>query len=435
MANSPNVSIRSNSVPPGGTTTLTPSPPTQTSPELAALIDELTPTITKFRQNSSPQNVNLDDTVLGIGAEQSIRIASVGLGVFCVSHHSLSITLDNTSTSSQSVSLSPHFPYNNLANTSIAINVGSKTYSASGAAGLFAAARTRRTALKNVSNGLDAALVNVTFGSNLTPTGASSMTLSGYSSVSVAASSSGTITADFVTLEKLAYSLDTLIGALPLQNNSVFATLTRRSASSILGTDVSTPLYVSGGVPSTLSATATMTTKTEYDYWSVTSDPTLYAPMVTNSYQLLEQEGLSTQSTGNHAIAFPIPQNELLIAIHMIAKNGTAGAQSYLPKSAVNELSISYNGGKITPVTEYQVRQRAKQFLVYGYDVQDLPGYRMWDGDDTSDSINNTDSAGWIDAYTAASPYFYGDVVSGTSLPINYSITRESIGQGQVQVL
>lgn len=430
-----NVSIRSNSVPPGGTTAINATPPTQTSPELQALIDELTPVVTKFRQNSSPQNTQLNQSTVNVGGQDIIRISSVGIGTMTYRHHHLVINLKNNATTAQTVNLSPTFPYDYISSTEIGINVGSKTYSASGPAGLYVIGRVHRGSLRAVNNGLDPAICTVSFGSNLTPTASSSFTLSGYDSVSVAASSSGTITADFITVEKMVYTLDSMIGGLPLQNNSVFATLTTTGVSTLIGSDVTTPLFVTGGPPSTLTGTGVDTIDSEYDYWGVPSDPALFAAMVTNSYQVLEQKGGSTNSTGQGAITYDIPQNELLIALHLTAIQGASGSKTFLTPAQIQQIKVQYNGGKVVPVEEYYFRQRAKQYLAYGYDAQQLPGYRMWDGDDTSDQINNTDSAGWLDAYTAASPQFVADLASSVTTPVNYSITRESIGQGQVQVI
>lgn len=429
--------IRSNSVQPGGNTQLQPTPPTEVTPEIAALLDELTPAVTKFRQASSMQNVNLDTVTMAAGADASIRIASVGIGVYTVTEYTGTFSLVNTAAAAQVLDISPLFPWNVITNTSVGINVGTVTYSADGPAGLMVAARARRTVLRESPNayGLASAMVRVTAGANVTLTYGTSFSLSGVASLSVAATSTGVLTVTWYSLEKLAYSLDSMIGGLPLQNNSVYATLTRRTAPSLLGTDVNSPFYVTGGVPATITATVSLQIKTEYWYWGVPSDPALYAAMVTNSYQVLQQTGLSTSSTGPGAITYNLPQNELLIATHLFMNQGAQGAQSVVGLGQYEQIIVQYNGGKVVPIAENQGRQRFRQYLVYGDDRQQVAGYAMWDGDDTSDEITDTDSSGWVDTYTAASPQLLLTLAGSVTTPVTYSVTRESIGQAQVAVV
>jgi hypothetical protein len=59
----------------------------------------------------------------------------------------------------------------------------------------------------------------------------------------------------------------------------------------------------------------------------------------------------------------------------------------------------------------------------------------MWDGEATSEHPINGDQAGWIDTYAAATPQWLGDIGATIATPITFSVCRESIVAGAVQVI
>ena len=429
-------SIRSNSMPTGGATATQPVSPTLTPADIQALLAAMTPAIEQFRQASSPLSVALNQQQLTNGQEDSIRISSVGLGYRTISEHNVTIPLDNTATTAQVIDISPYFPYNLLANTSVQINGGATSYSVDGQNGLFVALRGKRGAFLPSSTGvsLSPALCRVTFGTGITPTASSGFSLSGYSSISVAATTSTSITLTFYTFEKLAMSRNTLLGALPLQNNQVYATLSRRIVANVVGTSALSPLYVSGGVPSTLTYSAMDTINTTYKFWSVPSNPALYTDMITNSYQVLQQPKNPVNSNGVGALVYNIPQNQYLTALHLLVNDSTGAYPE--PDTLFTKYTLQYNGGAIIPTLEYGQRHRAESYLDYGADVGgSLPGYFLWDGNNTTDDVNTSDEAGWMDAYSAASPQVVADIATNFSTPGNFSVTREAIVAGSVQTI
>ncbi|MGH7877512.1 MAG: hypothetical protein ACRENM_07560, partial [Candidatus Dormibacteraceae bacterium] len=226
-------SIQSNPIPQGGVAAMQPIAPNQVPASIAVLVQQLMPQIAAFRAASSPLSVPLETMqIAGLGQEADIRLKSVGLGYRVRSYHTVVINIANTNAAAQTVTLSPHFPYNLITNTAIQINGGETTYSASGRAGLMAFARTRPGFFQPQPGaaGLNASWCNMTLsaGGTFTAAAASAYSFSGQASISVGATTNTNLTINFVTFEKLAHGRDTMIGALPLQNNQTFATLTMR---------------------------------------------------------------------------------------------------------------------------------------------------------------------------------------------------------------
>ena len=436
-------SVRTNSVPTGGATAQQPVPPSNAPSDLEALKAALKPAIESFRQMSSPMTVVLPTTTLGQNtSDGGVRIASVGLGYRTITEWTGAITLSNTAAGAQTVNFSPYFPYNLIGNTSITINGGATVYSASGPAGLMVAARNRNNGLElyntysNLGPKLSEALCRVTVtgaGVTTTATTAGTASLSGIASISIPATTGvATVTVTFYTFEKLAFDRQSLIGVLPLQNNSTFA-LKVHSTSPWTGTNGTFPFFVAGAFPGTTTVAGNLTETTEYDFWSIPSDPNLYADLVGNSYQVQQQLNQTISATGPTALQYNVPQNQFLIAAHIIASDGNG---AFLPFTALENRKLIYNAGSIIPVLQRAGLTRSSQYMDYGDDrAAFIPGYFLWDGENTTEDLCNTDQAGWIDAYLAAQPQIVTDVATGTVTPVNYSVTRESLVMGAVQVV
>lgn len=424
MPNNALTAVRSNSMPVAGPTAQQPVPPTLLPADLQALIESMTPTITKFRQASSPNEIALNQQTLSMGQSDSVPITSVGLGYRLVTEHTTTITLDNTASSAQTYQVSDKFPYNLIDNTTVDINGGAKTYSASGVGGLLVAVRGRRGALNPSGTALNAALVGITL-TNVTSTASTGFTLSGYASFNVAATTTGTIVVKWIEFQKLAFSRDTLIGALPLQNKQTECSITRTMKGSLTGTNNLSPIYVAGGFPSTTTVTVSDVVQTTYKFWSVPTDPALYQDMVMNSYQILEQPKNVVNNTGSEALVYNIPNNAYLTALHMLISD-TNGNYVSTP-TGIPKYSLTYSGSVLTPARSYGNRRRAEEWLDYGSDLGSVSGYLLWDGSNTTDDLNTSDEAGWLNTYTAASPQLIADVADTLATPLNFSVTREQI--------
>ncbi len=433
-------SIRSNSQPAGGPTATTGTPPTLTPADIAALVQQLKPTIEAFRDASTPQSIQLPATALGLGVGAPTRIASVGLGYLAVTTHTVVIAVNFSAAGS--VQVDPWFPFSAISNIACNINGGTTVFSTDGPGSLLSYARNRRgmfTPYYGVSSAgsLPPSLCSVTVaGAGITTTAATAYSASGIKTITAAAAGTATITAVFTSFAKLAYSRDSLLGALPLQNNSVFATLTHQPVGVLLsaaGNPKAAPLYTA------VAATAALTSwnaQTEYDFWAVPSDPALYADMVSNSYQVLQQPGVTAAATGLLAWSYPLPQNQFAVATHLVGFDGNGNYLVNSPAaSALSRLVLNYNGGGVTPVSMQRAQTLAKQYADYGSDLSTIPGYYLWDGDATAESLTDTDSAGWLNAYSAASPQLQGDVAAATATPISVNVTREIVIAGAVQTV
>ncbi|HXJ28220.1 MAG TPA: hypothetical protein VNH17_21060 [Streptosporangiaceae bacterium] len=436
--------LQSNAQPVAGTTATQPVPPALTPADIDALVQQMAPAVEKFRDQSSPLKVALDAQTLNLGDSKSIRIASVGLGVRIITHHSCVISLINAATAAQVVNFSDVFPFNLLRQTLVQINGGATVYAADGL-GTFAVMTRNKPgtwdtyqAPSGFGPGLSRALVKITNGANSTITNRGNQgNMSGLASTSIAGSSTGVVTVDFWTVEKLCLDRQSLLGMLPLQNNSTYATLTRQLVNSAVGAgpnNHAVPMFTAGAVPGTLTHTVVDTVTSTYDFWSVPGDPGLYQEMVQNSYQVQQQQSLAVAVTGPAALTYNIPQNQFMVAAHIWAFDSQG---NLLPADSggISLLQLLYNAGSVRPVQHFADRERAAQFLDYSDDRQFVGGYRFWDGEDTTEMIQSADQAGWIDTYLAATPQLVGDIAAGLNVPLSLSITRESVVAGAVQVV
>ncbi len=428
---------------PGATMVATqPVPPPITPADIEALVEQLTPAVAKFREQSSPLKVALDQQSLNLGDSKGIRIASVGLGIRVITHWSVVYNFVNAATAAQVINVGNVWPYSHLRQTLIQINGGAQVYAADGLATFAVMGRNKPgTWQYNTGSGfglaLSKALVKVTVGANVTPTNTTIPTFSGIASISVAGSSTGVLTVDFWTIEKLCLDRQSLLGMLPLQNNSTFALLTRQTVNNAIGPGPNNhafPFFTAGAVPGTLTHTAVATVTSTYDFWSVPTDQGLYQEMVQNSYQVQQQQSIGVAVTGPAALIYNVPQNQFMIAAHIWGFD-TQG--NLLPQDVggINLLRLVYNAQSIQPVSHFADRERAAQFLDYDDDRQFVGGYRFWDGEDTTEMVQSADQAGWIDTYAAATPQLIGDIAAGLLTPLTFSITRESVVAGAVQVV
>jgi len=437
------LSLQSNPQPDAGMVATQPVPPPITPADIEALVEQLTPPVAKFREQSSPLKVALDQQSLNLGDSKGIRIASVGLGVRVITHWSIVYNFINALAGAQVINVSNVWPYNHLKQTLIQINGGAQVYAADGLATLAVMTRNKPGTWEPTTGGgfglaLQKALVKVTVGANVTPTNSSGAgNFSGITSISIAASVTGVLTVDFWTVEKLALDRQSLLGMLPLQNNSTFALLTRQVVNNAIGAGPNNhafPFFTAGAVPGTLTHTAVATVTSTYDFWSVPSDQGLYQEMVQNSYQVQQQQSIAVAVTGPAALIYNIPQNQFMVAAHLWGFD-TQGNLVPADVGGLNLLRLVYNAQSIQPVSHFADRERAAQFMDYGDDRQFVGGYRFWDGEDTTELVQVADQAGWIDTYAAATPQLIGDVAAGLLTPLTYSITRESVVAGAVQVV
>lgn len=438
--------VRSNAQPAGGTTSRQPVEPSFAPADIEALVNELTPVAERFRAESSPLSAPLDNGATvngGAGGTLQTRIVSVGLGHRVISEHKVVISLNNTSAGAQVVNFSNFFPFNLLQNTQVQINGGATVYSASGLGALWTMSRNKRGIFDLTNQGgfgfaLSPALVRVTIAGAAPTNAGAAGNFSGLASISIAATTTATVTVTFYTIEKFALDRESLLGALPLQNNSTFANMTRQINGTIVGAGPNNhkaPMFTAGAVPGTLLSSLTWTVNSTYEYMSVPADEGLYRAMVQNSYQIQEQTNLTVNATGAGSLVWDIPQNQYLVAAHATLFD-SQGNLLPVGSGGLSVLRLEYNAGAVIPVQKFADRDRAAQYMDYGDDRTWQGGYRFWDGEDTTEHIARADQMGWVDTYAAATPQLVADVAATiANLPISYNVCRESVVAGSVQVV
>ncbi len=439
------VSVQGNSQPTGGFTTPQPVQPNASPTTLDELLANLTPAIQKFRSASSPLSVALDAVTIQnaagsaanfAGAEPAIRVPNVGLGYRIVREHNLTITLDNTAATPATINFGARFPYDLISKSSLDINGGGTPFSASGWGAMLALGRQRPGFWKSSGDnppGMSRAFVRMSAANGtLNANAYGQWSASGYQSVTIAATTTCTLTLTFYTIEKLAKDRTGLIGALPLQNNSTYATLTTKIIGAMTGTNATFPLWVAATFPATVTVgVPTYTINGRYRFWSVPSNQTLFAEMVSNSYQIQEATNVQIAGNGNDGFKYDLPQNCYFGAAHMQFVDGNG---AFVAFGDVSPIKVEYNAGSVIPVNEPQGTQRAEQYADYDGDLANLPGYQLWDGDNTSESLLDTDDTGWINTYAVAKPQLVGDVANVVT-PALATVTREVLVVGSVVVV
>lgn len=443
--------IQSNAQPMGGVTAMQPVPPAgeMTPSDIATLVEQLTPAATRFRKQSTLMKVKLETkNYTQQGDDQIARFANVGLGYLVISHHHLVITLKNAGTAAEIVKFSPWFPYTLLNSSQIAINGGAATYSCNALGGILVAARVKQGMLwLNTRAGrgeaIDPALVLMSADSNGTFTSVAAGTfpaqLCGATQLSIAGSSSSVLTVDFVTFEKVVADFDSGIGALPLQNNSTYATLERILQSAFVTTSTTDQRFsfYNAGADVTVTAVSGFS-EALYEFASVPPDQTLYNDMVVNSYQVQQQRSVAAGGTGVQAWVYNVPQNLFLVAAHTVFRDGNNQSIDARPVTAnFPNYQLVYNGNSIQPVLQTPWPQGGLDFLNYkdSRSCGEVGGYLKWDGEDTSNSPTSTDEMNWIDTYNAATPQITSDLATTLTTTVTADVTREAIVSGSVQVV
>lgn len=438
--------VQSNAIPAGGTAAQQPVPAPGVDPTVQATTMELSmPALMAFRQQSTPLEVPLDTQSIALpvqGNQLTSRITNVGLGYAIITKHTMTWFVSNSSGGgAQTFTIGKTFPWSCIGNTQVQINGGAVVYSVSGYGGLLVAGRNRRgffgqSNLLGTQAGVNTTMVQLTFGAGLTPTAGA--TMSGVASVSVALSTvNALLTAVWYTYEKLAFTRDGLLGALPLQNNSTFATVQRTLGVIAAGASNPTSNVLPFGATGANVTIVPQTYKYDqtYRFWSVPSNPALYAPMVQNSYQVLEQAANIANATGSFAATYNLPQNNYLTALHIVAQDSSAGPNWVVPSTTFTNFRLQYNAGSVIPVQREIRRHEFLAWFDYQYQPEDLAGYLLWDGNDTTEDIASTDTAGWVNLYDTANPQFQFDIAGAPTLPIVYSAIRESVVAGAVAVV
>jgi hypothetical protein len=402
--------------------------------DLQALVDATQPVVARFRDNSSPINVMNDQKTVGMGSTASYRIASTGLGERIL--HKVNGSISITATGAGSTKLANDFPYNLFTNVNIQINGNTSIASATPFSFILETARRNRlfpinplnTSVCSVSASGTAGTVTLSKAGTLG-------TLCGYDTLTWTAAATVTLTYTFFFETPFVLNRDSLIGMLPLQNSSTFATVTYTTNSQLAtsSTDYTAPLSQMTGA--TVTATAltggTMNINSRYDFWAVPGDSALYQSLILNSFQLIEQPSNQINGTGSGALKLQFPLNSYLLSSMFINRSSTG--QLVNTGSSFSNIYLQYNSNVQPFKSEVGLHQFA-QYTDYGNPFDQF-GTILWDGTDTTDTLNNADSAGWIDLYNTSNPQFIADVTTASPTPTTFSFVRAQIVPSDVRVI
>lgn len=438
MANE-QISVRGNSLPPTGAMATT---NTQSQPLLPDTLTLMR--MTEMFQERSEQNcIKLNQVSIIPGQQIQFTINNVGLGESLDLLINGSISFANTSGSAQSVSLSPEFPYNIFSNILTQFNGQTVIDSLTGYELLGVMAKRNKNiyisptassganyAQTNVS--LPREMASVTAGANVTLTTGTS-TLTGVTSFSVAGSTTGILNFQFYLNLPYVLRQDLLLGLLPLQNNSIYANISL-TCPSILGATASSPLFISGGVPSTFTNSANaIVCQPTYNFWAIPSpnDAKLYQYLVSYSCMLLSQPNNTLSKTGQEAIQFNIPNNFYLLGLLTTIRDG-AGALVDCYNYMDNPY-LSYNGTARVDRRDIKTRQARQKVF---YDATPTALGQIWlDFTDITYINNSTNTSKWLNMYLANNPQYIADVAGTVTLPASYSVLREQLVPAQVQII
>jgi hypothetical protein len=434
-------SIRGNSLPSAGAMATTGTG--QSQPLLPDTITLLR--MSEMFQERSEQNcIKLNQVSLIPGQQIQFTINNVGLGESLDLLVNGSISFANTLGSAQVISLSPEFPFNLFSNILTQFNGQTVIDSLNGYELLGIMSKRNKNVFQSplasagsayAQTGVTIAreFASVTAGANCTITTTSALTLTGVASISIAATSTGIV--NFQCYLNLPYVLrqDLLLGLLPLQNNSIYANVSI-TCPTVIGATPASPLYVSGGVPATLTNSANaIVCQPTYNFWAIPSpnDARLYSFLVSHSYMLLSQPNNSLNKTGQESLQFNIPNNFYLLSILATLRDGNGALVDCY--NFTDNPYLSYNGTARVERRDIKTRQ-ARQRLFYD-STPTAQGQIQMDFTDLTYVNNSTNTSKWLNMYLANNPQFIADVSASVALPASYNILREQLVPAQVQIV
>lgn len=441
MANSPIKSVRANTIPQGGVAaTMSAGQGQQVLPDTITLsrMSE------QFMDASAFNRLRMDIKGLNPGQSTSFNVQNVGLG------HNLELlvkgtmSFNNTAGTAQDISVSPEFPFNELGQVITQFNGSTVVTSLSGYELLALMAKKRKNVLINAGSSagaaysqknvrVDRSLASITAGANVTLTAGDG--LCGVSKITVAATSVGVINIQFYIEVPYVLRDDLLLGMLPMQNNSIYASI-RIDCPLTLGGSPTSPLFVAGGVPGTLTNSANaLTIQPTYNFWNIPNpnDPTLYAYLCSFAYCLNSQANNPLSKTGSEALQFTIPNNALLMSLLLTVRDSGGVLLDAYSANGLDNIYLSYNGTARVDRCDIQTRL-ARQAIYYG-SMPTGQGQILYDATDVKMQANSVQTTKWLNMYLANNPQIVADIAAGVTVPGSFSVLREQLIPSNVQII
>lgn len=402
-----------------------PGYPTTLPPDLQAIVEAAVPNmITRaFRQASNPQRTALEvKTSTQLGGQIPQRLENIGLVDSLNVKVSASITLTNVNVAAQDANCAPDFPFNILSNQSVQINANNQIISASPYAMLHENFVRRRYRIQDLVEA--ATFTGDTILSVSTPTVGSSVKAGSvfpgsdntdHYTITCKAADDTVINASFIVRIPFVLNEQSMVGLLPLQNNTTQVSLISTVNPVAIGAN---GIFDSAHGDISFKSISVTVTPTQ-NFWTVPANPALYQSLVANSFQIVELPNNPINNTGVDAIKYIAQLETYLLRTWFIMRDSNGDLLTTL-KNIINNVKVYYNA--VVPVyNEYYETHRAEQYNLYG--TRFGPGVVLWDGNSTLGLPNAGDDCAWLDMFQTANPSFRMDIAAGSiaNLPGSYS--------------
>ena len=424
MANG-QVSVRGNSAPAGGATaTMTQSGQGQ---PLLMSTDQLMILSEQFMENSEYNDVKLNIVNLVAGQQAAFQINNIGMGESLEMLVQLTFTVQNTTSASVTLNVAPESPYGLISQLITQFNGQTVLDNLSGYDLLGVMVRRNRTLIS--PNGVINPLVASITVSGSGVTSATGTGICNLTSITIPATDTATITALMYLELPFVLARELLFGLLPMQNNSVYLSVTA-VAGTLVGTDP-TAMLSAASITGLTVATTSFTCKPTYNFWAVPSPnkPELYAQLIANNYMILTVPNQTFTATGAAGINFNMPNNYYLLSLAMTARDST---KTLLPvATTLDNPRLSYNNTAIVEQRDILTRTARQGMWMYGAVP---PGMILFDLMD-AEHRPNINTAKMLNMYEANNPQFLVDVGSGVSVPGTFRVCREQLVPSNVQIV
>ncbi len=433
-------SIRGNMIPPGGATATA-----EASQAQALLPDTFTlQRMSEIFMASSEQNcIKLNTVSLAVAQQTGFIINNVGLGESLDLLITGEIELDATteSTGDLELTVSPEFPFNILSQINVQFNGQTVLVSLSGYELLGLMAKRYKDVLKNVgpSGGIkynqnlaraDRTIAWIT-ANDTNVTLNSGNTLTGIDKITIAKTKKSGIKFGMYLELPFVLRKDLLFGLIPMQNNSVYATV-NLTVPNVLGTTAASPLYTET-IPATLVVTPSITCQPTYNFWSipVPNDKRLYQFLVSHSYMLLSQANNVMNKNGLESLQYNMPNNYYLLSLLLTMRDSNGALiDAY---ANVDNPYMSYNG--TVRVDRRDMATRTARQILNSEGITSPIGQVLWDATDIAYLPNGTNTTKWLNMYQANNPQFIADIAANVGTPGSYSVLREQLVPAHVVVV
>ena len=433
-------SVRGNMVPAGGATATAESTQAQ-----ALLPDTFTlQRMSEIFMAASEQNcIKLNTVNLPTGQQTGFIINNVGLGESLDLLITGSIELDATTENGANIAIdvSPDFPFNILSQINVQFNGQTVLASLSGYELLGVMAKRYKDVFKNTG----ASAGNI-FNQNLARVDrtiawitaddeyaalTTGNTLTGISKITVTKGKKTGVKFGMYLELPFVLRRDLLFGLIPMQNNSVYATV-QMTVPNIIGTTPLTPLSIAA-IPATLKVTPEINCQPTYNFWSipVPNDRRLYQYLVSHSYMLLSQGNNVLSQSGIESMQYTMPNNYYLLGLLLTIRDSNKALVDCYSK--LDNPYLSYNG--TVRVDRRDMATRTARQIVNGEGIVSPLGQILWDATDVTYLPNGTNTTKWLNMYQANNPQFIADVAATVGVPGSYAVLREQLVPANVTVI